>query len=228
MKVVLFGRSITCIEEMQLALGLRWPRLISMAVDTGEHAAHKVLLESPDLAVVFNDLNEPDMFETILQIRKFSGVPIVSVDCQLDYDDSLAVVRALDNGADDFVRMPCSLMELMARAVALLRRVNMVSSPDDQPISYRDLTILPDAHEAFLGSDEMELTPTEFRLLLYLVRNRGSIVSRDAINNVVWMNEFYTSDTLKKYVQRLRHKLGDDAKNPTWIKTIHGVGYRFV
>ena len=104
MKVVLFGCSAVNVEEMQLALGLRWPNLISLVESSGEQAGHKVLLETPDLVVAFSDLNEPDMFGTISGIREFSDVPIIAVECQSEYSDPLTVVRALDTGADRAVR----------------------------------------------------------------------------------------------------------------------------
>ena len=87
--------------------------------------------------------------------------------------------------------------------------------------------IIPEAFEAYLGPELVQLTPTEFKLLLCLARNRGVILTREAIKRIVGLNDFYSSDTLKKYVQRLRQKLGDDPKDPKWIKTVYGIGYRF-
>ncbi|MDA0771118.1 MAG: helix-turn-helix domain-containing protein [Chloroflexi bacterium] len=71
------------------------------------------------------------------------------------------------------------------------------------------------------------LTPTEFKLLYLLAKNRHMTLSQEFIQRVIWADDIEAGDTLKKYVQRLRRKLGDDARNPIWIKTVHGVGYRF-
>ncbi len=71
------------------------------------------------------------------------------------------------------------------------------------------------------------LTPTEFKLLHLLARNRHMTLSQPFIHRVIWGDDVQVGETLKKYIQRLRRKLGDDARNPTWIKTVHGFGYRF-
>ena len=78
-----------------------------------------------------------------------------------------------------------------------------------------------------MGSDRLMLTPTEFRLLHLLAKNRHVTLTQDFIQRIIWSDDVQAGETLKKYIQRLRRKLGDDARNPIWIKTIHGVGYRF-
>ena len=95
------------------------------------------------------------------------------------------------------------------------------------PIQCGDLLINSDTYEAYLGSKRLQLTPTEFKLLHLLARNRNMTLSQDFIQRILWVGEVNAGDTLKKYIQRLRRKLGEDARNPTWIKTVHGVGYRF-
>ena len=140
----------------------------------------------------------------------------------------MQVVKALELGADDYLRMPCNLMVVIARVVALLRRVGLTKqTSEDGTINCGDLVIDPANYEVFLRSDRLALTPTEFRLLCLMAKNRHVIISQDFIQRVIWGEDVQVGGALKKYIQRLRRKLGDDARNPKWIKTVHGVGYRF-
>ena len=116
----------------------------------------------------------------------------------------------------------------MARAVALLRRVGLTKQrSDESPIRCGDLLINPATYEVYLGDSRLVLTPTEFKLLYLLAKNRHVTLTQEFIQRVIWSEEIEAGEALKKYIQRLRKKLGDDARNPIWIKTVHGVGYRF-
>ena len=119
-------------------------------------------------------------------------------------------------------------MEVMARVVALLRRVGLTKQVgQDTPMLCGDLLINPATYEVFLGSNGLALTPTEFKLLHLLAKNRHMTVSQELIQRVIWDDEIGAGPTLKKFIQSLRRKLGDDARHPAWIKTVRGVGYRF-
>ena len=95
-------------------------------------------------------------------------------------------------------------------------------------MSCGDLAINPGTREAFLGSARLPLTPTEFKLLYLLVKNRHVTLTQEFIQRVIWAGDVVAAAAVKKYIQRLRRKLGDDAQNPTWIDTVYGVGYRFL
>ena len=95
-------------------------------------------------------------------------------------------------------------------------------------MSCGDLAINAGTREAFLGSARLPLTPTEFKLLYLLVKNRHVTLTQEFIQRVIWAGDVVAAAAVKKYIQRLRRKLGDDAQNPTWIDTVHGVGYRFL
>ncbi len=137
------------------------------------------------------------------------------------------IVKSLEAGADDYIAMPCSMMVLMARAVALLRRVGLTKREDTAaPIRFGELMIDPANYEVYIGDSRIVLTPTEFKLLYLLGKNRHMTLSQDFIRHGIWADDVQATDTLKKYVQRLRRKLGDDARDPKWIKTVHGLGYR--
>jgi DNA-binding response OmpR family regulator len=228
MKVVFLSRDEETIENFTLALRLRWPDLQPLIAHSGDLGVDVIEEEEPDLVLVSNDMPDMSLNTAIQEIRRFSDIPLIAVTKRECNTDPMSLVKALDLGADDFIIMPSNLMEVMARVVALIRRAGLSRDRvESGPIHCGDLVVIPDTFEAYMGSDLVQLTPTEFKLLLCLVKNRGVILTREAIKKVVGLNDFYSSDTLKKYVQRLRQKLGDDSKNPKWIKTVYGIGYRF-
>ena len=227
MKVLFFSQDGTGVEQLALALRLRWPDLTSLVASHGELALLAVEKEEPDFVILCDDLPNLGICSAIREIRRFSDTPII-VATEEEDDSAMQVVKALECGADDYIRMPCNLMVVIARVVALLRRMDLTKqTSEDSTIYCGDLVIDPANYEVFLRSDRLALTPTEFRLLCLMANNRHVVISRDFIQRVIWGADIPTGDTLKKYVQRLRAKLGDDARNPRWIKTVHGVGYRF-
>ncbi len=166
-----------------------------------------------------------DLWKAIREIRRFSDLPIIAAQ---EGDDDLELVKAIELGADDCVSVSCSPIVVTARVLALMRRVGMITrSVGDSTIQVAELLVDPSRYEAFLGSERLFLTPTEFHLLHYLVKNRHLTLTQEMIQREIWAGATDVGSTLKKYIQRLRQKLGDDARNPRWIQTVHGVGYRF-
>jgi DNA-binding response OmpR family regulator len=133
-------------------------------------------------------------------------------------------------GADDYVEMPCDLNELLARAWAIIRRSGggwSVTTPAP-PASY-SLFLNPATLEVFLGQRRINLTSIETRMLHALVENRTTIVSTHTLFEKIWgQQNIDFHSRVKKCIQRLRKKLGDDPSRPTWIANIHGIGYRFI
>ena len=159
-------------------------------------------------------------------MRNFSNVPLLVLGRQ---GDEMEVVASLEMGADDYVRLPCDLTELTTRIWALLRRVGAgISYESESPMQSGRLLVNPATYEAFLGDQRVTLTSTEFRLLYLLVKNWGIVLARQTLERTLWGEQVDSSGLVKKYVQRLRHKLGDDAREPFWIASVHGVGYRFI
>ena len=151
--------------------------------------------------------------------RDDPDVPILLLTAQ---DGELDTVAGLDAGADDYVTKPFRLAELLARVRAQVRR----SSPS--LLRAGDVGIDPSARRAWVGDDELDLTPKEFDLLVLLVRNSGQVVVRERIMEEVWdENWFGSTKTLDMHVSALRRKLGDDAAAPERITTVRGVGLRF-
>jgi DNA-binding response OmpR family regulator len=131
-------------------------------------------------------------------------------------------VDSLDAGADDYVTLPLRHDEVLARIRALLRR----SRPE--PVEVNEVRVDPASRRAWLQGDEITLTSKEFELLRVLVREAGSVVTRDQLMREVWdVNWWGSTKTLDMHVSWLRRKLGDDAGNPTYISTVRGVGFRF-
>lgn len=226
MKVLFFCQDGEKVEQLVLALRLRWPDLRPLVASQGSVGLQVIEREEPSLVIICEDLVDLDIWQAITEIRRFSDVPITLAVHGVETD--MDVVKAIELGADDFITLPCNLMVVMARVVALMRRVGISKNHSDESlIRCGELMIDPATYEVFLGDTRLVLTPTEFKLLHLLAKNRHMTLSQDFIQRIIWADEIDASDTLKKYVQRLRRKLGDDARNPIWIKTVHGVGYRF-
>ena len=178
-----------------------------------------------DLLVL--DLGLPDMdgLEVARWIRSQGlTLPILVLTARADEVD---LVVGLDAGADDYVTKPFRLAELLARVRALLRRAGGEGGDADE-IAAQDVRVDIAAHRAFQGDRELSLTAKEFELLRVLVREAGSVVSREALMREVWASDpTGSTKTLDMHVSWLRRKLGDDANAPRYISTVRGMGFRF-
>jgi DNA-binding response OmpR family regulator len=206
--------------RMPLARALEREGYAVDAVADGRRAAE--LGEENDYALVVLDIGLPGLngLEVCRRLRRADAtVPILFLTAQ---DSELDAVAGLDAGADDYVTKPFGLAELMARVRAQVRR----SQPE--VLRAADVGVDPAARRAWVGEDELDLTPKEFDLLELLVRNAGQVMVRDRIMDEVWdENWFGSTKTLDMHVSSLRRKLGDDAGAPTRIVTVRGVGLRF-
>jgi len=164
-----------------------------------------------------------DGFEVCREIRKFSRIPIVMLTARTDLVD---VVVGLESGADDYVKKPFELPELMARLRAVLRRA---AAPADEGrlIAVGRLEIDPAGFTVRRDGAELTLTATEFRLLVELARRPGQVFTRELLLQRVWDYEYLgESHLVDVAIQRLRAKVEDDPAHPVLIKTVRGVGYR--
>ena len=226
MKAGFIGADSRTAELVTLAVHLRWPNVEPTVATTAAEGLEMVERESPDVVILRPDFTDKTLSATIQELRRFTNVPMLVLGHQ---GDEMEVVTSLEVGADDYVRLPCDLTEIMVRVWALLRRVGLRPEPEtDGPISSGRLLINPATYEVFMGDRRLILTSTEFRLLHLLVKNRGTVVAHQTLERALWGGHMDSSRLVKKYVQRLRRKLGDHAREPLWIASVHGVGYRFI
>jgi two-component system response regulator MtrA len=176
-----------------------------------------------DLVVLDVMLPSLDGFEVCREIRRDSQTPIVMLTARSDLHD---VVVGLELGADDYVTKPFELPELIARIKAVLRRSTAI--PAERTIAVDDLVIDPAAFTVRRKGEEVQLTATEFRLLLELVRRPKQVFTRELLLELVWNYDYLGDSRLVDVaVQRLRAKIEADPKEPKLIRTVRGVGYRF-
>lgn len=199
-----------------------------LSAEDGVSGLRMALEESPDIILL--DLNLPGMdgIEVCKNVRKESEVPIIMVTARVEEDDRLT---GLDLGADDYVSKPFSPRELVARVNAVLRRSSKAVEKREEygaEVTAGDIAIDLDRRSATVLGDEIELTPTEFRLLAYFIEGQGRTVSREQIIENVFGYDFSGYDrTVDTHVSNLRKKL--EAANPDkqHLKTMYGIGYRF-
>ena len=181
-------------------------------------------LEALPIDLVLLDLRLPglDGFEVCRRIRRRSEVPVVIVTAR---SDAAGIVTGLDLGADDYIVKPFEAAVLVARARAVLRRYG-----DDAPRvrEVRDLSVDEAAFTACKGGERLALTPIEMRLLVELVRNEGTLMTREDLLESVWGYGYLGDSRLVDMaIKRLRDKLGDAPTELPYIATIRGAGYRF-
>ena len=180
----------------------------------------------PDLVLL--DLMLPDLsgHEVCEQIRSHSAnssVPVIMLTARGEEEDR---VKGFEKGADDYVTKPFSVRELTARVRAVLRRSGRTAGQDGGMISAGILRLDTAGHRAWVGSDEIELTAIEYRLIHTLMDRRGRVQSRSQLIDVVWgLGTAITDRTVDVHVKRLRSKLGSVASE--YVDTVWGVGYRF-
>ena len=195
----------------------------TITASNGEAALKVFEKEDPDLVLL--DIMMPDMdgYTVCQHIREFSEVPIIMVTAMGDDKEK---VEGLDTGADDYVTKPFSASELAARVRAILRRTGARERSSNSRFHYKDLVIDYASNRVTLNDQELILTSTEYRLLSYISQNAGRVVTPDQLLNKVWGEAYLGAPHLLQVnIARLRKKLGDDARNPTYILTRPGIGY---
>ncbi|MFD1395485.1 response regulator transcription factor [Kroppenstedtia eburnea] len=196
----------------------------------GQTALEKVNEHPPDLIVLDLMLPKMDGLEVCKQIRKEnSHLPILMLTAKNEEFDK---VLGLELGADDYMTKPFSPRELVARVKAILRRMEALRDqgiPGDRNcLRVGELEIDTEGYEVRKKGDPVDLTPKEFELLIHLASHRGKVLSRDQLLNAVWDYD-YIGDTriVDVHVSHLREKVEEDSRNPIYIKTVRGIGYKF-
>jgi DNA-binding response OmpR family regulator len=230
-KVLVVEDDLTLRETLEYNL-VRQGYEVHTAAD-GQTALDIARQEQPDLLVLDVMLPGLDGFEVCRILRQEMSVPILMLTAR---DEEVDKVVGLEIGADDYMTKPFSMRELLARVKAQLRRVRLTREEamatggdvvEGEKVTVGDLTIDLARHEVLRGEEPLSLKPKEYELLVFLVRNRGLVLSRDLILERVWGWDYGGgSRTVDVHVRWLREKIEVDPSNPTRIVTVRGVGYR--
>ena len=194
----------------------------------GREGLRQMYAQQPDLIILDVLMPEMDGWTTCRRIREVSNVPIIMLTAR---DRPQDIIRGLDEGADEYVTKPFEMTVLLARVRAVLRRVSLPPTlRQKEDVSYSDeyLTFNPVDRRVMIDGELVKLTPTEYNLLALLIKNTGRVLPYRSLLEQVWGWEYIDDvDYLRVYIWHLRRKLEPDPKNPRYVLTEHGVGYRF-
>jgi two-component system, OmpR family, response regulator RegX3 len=179
----------------------------------------------PDLVLLDIGLPDGSGLDVCRELRRDSDVPIIMVTARGSEADRVA---GLELGADDYVVKPFSAREVTARVRAVLRRSGGKPAARDGAIEIGQVRLDPGRREATVDGQRLDLSRKEFELLQTLMEEAGSVITREALIERIWdMNWFGSTKTLDVHVSGLRRKLADDPREPRYIHTVRGVGFRF-
>ena len=195
-----------------------------LQAENGMAGLSAVQEQRPDLVIMDVMMPEMDGWEACKKLREFSQVPVLMLTAKVQSQD---IVTGLESGADDYLIKPFNMDELMARVRALLRRVPSPNRP--VTAGNNEIEIDKNKREVLVRGTPVDLTPTEYDLLLMLAENAGKVLEHETLLRGVWGQE-YTKDNdyLKVYIWHLRRKLEQDPRDPKLLLTEWGVGYRMV
>ncbi|MBZ5581338.1 MAG: response regulator transcription factor [Acidobacteriia bacterium] len=209
-----------------LADNLRFESYEVLTAADGETGYKLIREKRPDLIILDLMLPKLSGYEICRKVRT-EGVatPILMLTARGEEADR---VLGLDLGADDYVAKPFSIRELLARIRALLRRAQP-AKPGIDELRFDDVVVNFVSYEAARAGQPLEMTRKEFQMLRFLASRAGEVVSRDELLNEVWGYENYpTTRTVDNHIAGLRAKIERDPANPQRLRTVHGVGYKFV
>lgn len=195
----------------------------------GEEGLEKIFSEKPDIVVLDLMLPKMDGVEVCKSVRNEKNqVPILMLTAK---DDEFDKVLGLELGADDYMTKPFSPREVIARIKAILRRSNTVKNVEDEKdnkeVIIGKIKVLPEHFEAYRNDELLDLTPKEFELLIYLIERQGRVITREHMLNSVWNYEFAgDSRIVDVHISHLREKIEENPKQPQYIKTVRGLGYK--
>ena len=197
-------------------------------IEASNGAEALILIDQNEFDLVILDVMMPvlDGINTCLKIRGNYTMPIIFLSAK---DEEIHKIEGLTVGADDYIAKPFGAMELLARVKAQLRRYKKfnVEPQNSNIIKIDDLTVNFDTHEVIVRDEAVKLTPKEFDILGCLVKNKGVVFSVQKLYESIWNEQFVVSDTsIVVHITNLRQKIELDPKNPKYVKTVWGVGYK--
>lgn len=190
----------------------------------GEEAL--TLIEENHYDLVILDIMMPKMdgLEALINIRKKFIMPVIFLTAK---NQEIDLLRGLSLGADDYIPKPFSSLELIARVKAQLRRATQFNNSDKSNMTIGELVLDLDMHRVTVEGKEIKLTPTEYKILELLCKNRNIVFSVEQIYENIWRDKYAVGDTsIMVHITKLRQKIEKDPKNPEYIKTVWGVGYK--
>lgn len=193
----------------------------------GEEAVQ--FLQSIDVDLILLDVMMPKMngVEACMKIREEKNTPIIFLSAK---SEDLDKIQGLISGADDYITKPFNPLELIARVKSQIRRSTKYNEAIEQNrrnIQIEDLNINLETRLVYVHGNEIRLTPKEFDILVLLAKNQGMVMSVEKIYEMVWRDDFLKSDnTVMVHITKIREKIEDNPKKPSYIKTVWGVGYK--
>lgn len=206
----------------------------TLKAEDGEEALEVLSRNEVDLIILDIMMPKLNGIEACFKIREEREMPIIMLSAKSEDIDK---ILGLNTGADDYLTKPFNPLELVARVKSQLRRYRRFSDKakgsqvkevvKDSLLEVEDITINLDTHEVFKDGELIKLTPIEFDILVLLSKNRGKVFSIENIYSSVWKQEFMQSDnTVMVHIRKIREKIEEDSRNPKFIKTVWGVGYK--
>lgn len=200
-----------------------------LAVSTGENAVMEAASHNPDIVLLDLGLPDIDGVEVIKRIRTWSNMPIIVISARSEDSDK---IEALDSGADDYLTKPFSVEELLARLRVTQRRLAAMQSAasiNESVFVNGKLKVDFAAGCAYIGENELHLTPIEYKLLCLLAQNVGKVLTHTYITGKVWGSSWDNDvASLRVFMATLRKKLEREPNSPQYIQTHIGVGYRMM
>lgn len=189
-------------------------------------ALAKQFIDTENYDLIILDITLPDGsgYDLCKYVRESKATPIIFLTA---LDEEVNVVMGLDIGGDDYITKPFKIRELLSRIRAVLRRYASKSSGD--VLKSGNIKILQLENKVYVGTEEVFLTPSEYKLLVFLMNNANKTLSRNTILERLWdiEGDFVDDNTLSVYIRRLREKIEENSSNPVYIKTMRGVGYKW-
>lgn len=195
--------------------------------ENGEEAIMQASTCNPDIVLLDLGLPDTDGVQVIQKIRSWSNMPIIVISARSEDDDK---IQALDNGADDYLTKPFSVQELLARLRATGRRLVMMNQSASEAVFTNGMLKIDYASGcAFIGNEELHLTPIEYKLLCLLAQNVGKVLTHTFITQKIW-GASWENDvaSLRVFMATLRKKIESAPNSPQYIQTHIGVGYRMI
>lgn len=223
-KILLVDDEIDILEMMEIVLKKEGFKKV-IKTTTGKGAIEECQNNNPDIIVLDIMLPDIDGYEVCKKIRETSMVPIVFLSAK---DEEIDKLLSFALGGDDYITKPFSPKEVAYRIKAILKREHFYKEKSTEWIQIGNLRISEEKGYVQKDGETIQLTAMEFKLLVYLAKNKGIILSKSQIIEQVWGNDFEGFDnTLMVHIRHLREKIENEPANPYYIQTIKKLGYKF-